>query len=106
MKNNNIKIFIIIYIHIFSMADNWDEEDWENFDVDNSYTEKQLKILEERKLVEESDNKLLNEMFYNEANNIKQISENLTTYFMENKKNEKIQNNKRIKFFQIKFKMK
>jgi len=50
------------------MSDNW--EDWENQDfvipVLNVPNEEQLKRLEERKLVEESDNALTKDLFSNE----------------------------------------
>jgi hypothetical protein len=48
------------------MTDSW--EDWENdnYEVPILQTEEQLKRLEERKLVEESDNALANELFQNE----------------------------------------
>jgi hypothetical protein len=48
------------------MTDIW--EDWENddYEVPILQTEEQLKRLEERKLVEESDNLLANELFQNE----------------------------------------
>lgn len=54
------------------MTDDW--EDWEAEDfalpVLNVHNEEQLKRLEERKLVEESDNKLTNELFSNKAESL------------------------------------
>ena len=54
------------------MSDNW--EDWESEDftipVLNVQNEEQLKRLEERKLVEESDNALTNLLFLNEEEDL------------------------------------
>lgn len=51
------------------MSDNW--EDWESDDfVVPIINEQQTKQLEERKLVEESDNKLTNDLFSNEGESL------------------------------------
>ena len=60
------------------MADNW--EDWENEDfvvsVSSALNVEKLKRLEERKLVEESDNLLTKSLFNNEEEDLKQIKLN------------------------------
>ena len=60
------------------MADNW--EDLENEDfvdlVSSSLNEEQLKRLEERKLVEESDNLLTKSLFHNEEEDLTRIKLN------------------------------
>jgi hypothetical protein len=51
------------------MTDSW--EDWENedFEVPNLHAESYVKQLEERKLVEEADNELTNELFKESEDN-------------------------------------
>ena len=63
------------------MTDNW--EDWESDDftlpVLNVPNQEQLKRFEERKLVEESDNKLTNDLFSNEKYDLLHKEVNKTT---------------------------
>lgn len=60
------------------MSHNW--EDWENEDfiipVLSVPNEEQLKRLEERKLVEESDNILAKDLFSNDEENLKKLEKN------------------------------
>ena len=83
------------------MADNW--EDWENEDfvvlVASALNVEQLKRIEERKLVEESDNLLTKSLFNNEEdltqielNNSKQNSVIKSLQINESKMSKKVSN--------------
>ena len=83
------------------MADNW--EDWENEDfvvlVASALNVEQLKRIEERKLVEESDNLLTKSLFNNEEdltqielNNSKQNSVIKSLQINESKRSKKVSN--------------
>ena len=88
------------------MSDNW--EDWEIDElivpVLNVPNEEQLKLFEERKLVEESDNALTKQLFSNEEEDLayeelrkmeeKKMEKNVNVKPTEKKKNLPINNNK------------
>lgn len=74
------------------MTDNW--EDWanEDYEVPVLQTEEQLKRLEERKLVEESDNALANELFQTEEDLA--LSKHSDTHIHTNNRNLHIKKSK------------
>ena len=79
------------------MSDNW--EDWEDVEVDNLIAplKEELQRLEERKLVEESDNALSKELFETEDDNKLTRVMNPDTNFEKNKKLENENENTKAK---------
>ena len=75
------------------MSDDWDCDNY-IIPVLNVQNKEQLKQLEERKLVEESDNVLMNELFDNNGNTKSNSSNKETAEIIKNINTEKIKNKK------------
>jgi hypothetical protein len=76
-------------------------DDWEDLEIENIVipflhvpNKEQIKRLEERKLIEESDNGLMNELFDNNCNTKSNSSNKETAEIIKNINTEKIKNKK------------
>jgi hypothetical protein len=69
------------------------DDDWEDYEITplDFHTSEQLRILEERRLIEEADNLLTDELFISDSKRIEKTSLNLTNNFIQK---EKINNDK------------
>ena len=96
-------------------------DDWEDFEIENIVipilhvpNKEQIKRLEERKLIEESDNVLMNELFDNNGNTksnssnteIDEIIKNINTEKIKNKKEKTVSNQQKNELKQKEFSQK
>ena len=85
----------MILYKLTNMSDNWDDWDCDNYEITVLNME-QSKYIEERKLVEESDNKIANQLFGFETDETNETDETDETN-KTNKKQNSIANSNKFK---------